>query len=73
MSARCIKAGLLPVMLPHIDIDHIDDGGNPYQREKEKLAGDLFAAGSYKDTLAAIGNGFIYYDPFNGDKILRKP
>jgi GT2 family glycosyltransferase len=59
MSARAIKAGFQPVMLPHIDIDHIDDGGNPYQKQKEKLANDVWVAGLYKSTLMDISNGKI--------------
>lgn len=62
MSARTIKAGFLPVMLPHIDIDHIDDGANPYTAHKMKLANDVWAAGQYRDTLQVISNGEYYYD-----------
>jgi GT2 family glycosyltransferase len=69
MSARAIRAGFQPVMLPHIDIDHIDAGDNPYQKEKEKLANDVWAAGLYIKTLDAIGRGEYYFD---GEK-LRKP
>jgi GT2 family glycosyltransferase len=70
MSARCLKAGLLAVMLPHIEIDHIDTGDNPYQKEKEKLAGDIFAAGQYADTLVKIDQGLIYYK--SGDECLSR-
>jgi len=69
MSARCIKAGFHPVMLSHIDIDHIDGGDNPYQKQKEKLAGDLFANGRYRQTLEQINRGEYYYDGIQ----LRKP
>ena len=69
MSARSIKAGLMPVMLSHIDIDHIDDGSNVYQKEKEKLAGMLFDNGDYLRTLQQIDSGEYYYDGIK----LRKP
>lgn len=62
MSARCIKAGFIPVMLPHIDIDHIDDGSNPYQKTKEDLANEVWQAGLYQSTLLAINSGHYYYD-----------
>lgn len=65
MSARTIKAGFLPVMLPHIDIDHIDDGANPYTAHKQKLANDVWAAGQYRDTLGFIAEGKFYYDRVN--------
>ena len=62
LSARCIKAGFMPVMLPHIDIDHIDDGGNIYQKEKEALANKVWQDGDYKRMLYEIGIGKYYYD-----------
>jgi GT2 family glycosyltransferase len=65
MSARAIKAGFATVMLPHIDIDHIDAGDNPYQKEKEKLANDVFISGKYHATLNRINEGNYYYNPFD--------
>lgn len=62
MSARTIKGGFLPVMLPHIDIDHIDDGANPYTAHKQKLANNVWAAGQYKETMQGINEGKFYYD-----------
>ena len=34
-------AGFINVMLPHIEIDHIDTGATPYQHWKEKTAGEV--------------------------------
>lgn len=62
MSARAIKAGFQPVMLPHIDIDHIDGGDNPYTQHKQKLANDVWAAGQYISTMNDINAGRYYYD-----------
>ncbi len=55
---------LMIVMLPHIDIDHIDAGDNPYQKEKEKLADQVWQAGLYKSELARFASGDYYYNPF---------
>lgn len=40
MSHRAHLAGFYSCFLPHIDIDHIDPGGTPYQSWKEKYAGE---------------------------------
>lgn len=40
MSHRTHLAGFYSCFLPHIDIDHIDPGGTPYQSWKEKYAGE---------------------------------
>ena len=36
---RSLTAGFQNAFLPHIEVDHIDPGGHPYQKEKEALAG----------------------------------
>lgn len=61
-SARAIRAKFVVAMLPHIDIDHIDTGGNPYIQQKADIAGELFNSGLYKKTLQDISEGKIYYD-----------
>lgn len=71
MSARARKAKFDTCMLPHIDIDHIDGGDNPYTQHKQKLANDVWAAGQYRDTLADINNGKYYYDGIT--KYLTEP
>lgn len=40
MSHRTHLAGFYSCFLPHINIDHIDPGGTPYQSWKEKYAGE---------------------------------
>ena len=40
MAARCDIANFVGVFLPHIEIDHIDIGGNNYTHEKAKHAGE---------------------------------
>ena len=63
-SARSRAAGFKNVFLPHIEIDHIDEGKTPYQAWKEKHAGEDFPLihklmDGYKN-----GNESIYYNPF---------
>lgn len=65
MSARARKAGFDTCMLPHIDIDHIDGGDNPYTQHKQKLANDVWAAGQYVSTMRDINEGKYYYDGKN--------
>lgn len=42
-SVRAKLAGFKTSFLPHIDIDHIDRGDNPYQKEKEQYASKMFS------------------------------
>lgn len=42
-AIRCQVAGFYSCFLPHIEIDHIDSGGTPYQDWKEKHAGEDMA------------------------------
>lgn len=63
-SARSRAAGFKNVFLPHIEIDHIDEGKTPYQAWKEKHAGEDFPLihklmDGYKN-----GTESIYYNPF---------
>jgi len=63
-SARSRAAGFKNVFLPHIEIDHIDEGKTPYQAWKEKHAGEDFPLihklmDGYKN-----GTEPIYYNPF---------
>lgn len=57
-------AGFYNCFLPHIEIDHIDEGGGPYQSWKEKHSGENTAA------MIEIFRGYqndhstIYYNPF---------
>lgn len=63
-GVRCQIAGYKSVFLPHIEIDHIDPGDTPYQRWKEKSAGEDFA--EYHRIVAEYQSGKrpIYYNPF---------
>lgn len=60
-SARSRFAGFVNGFLPHIEIDHIDDGATPYQTWKEKHSGQ------YQPTIDEIiyayrdGRKSIYY------------
>jgi len=61
-SLRASLAGFKTVFLPHIEIEHIDDGANPYQQEKEAYAKSMFA--KYDEAKAQMINGQLsYYFP----------
>lgn len=65
MSARARASGFDTVMLPHIDIDHIDNGDNPYTAHKQKLANDVWAAGKYQEQLKKYAQKQeLYYNPY---------
>jgi GT2 family glycosyltransferase len=57
MSHRTHLAGFYSCFLPHINIDHIDPGGTPYQSWKEKYAGE--------QTQQVIG---LVHEMYNGTK-----
>lgn len=42
MNLRAGLAGFKKCFLPHIDLDHIDTGSNPYSQEKIKIANDAW-------------------------------
>lgn len=67
MSFRAQIAGFKTVMLPHILIEHIDTGENPYQKVKEAQANEVFQSGEYKKILEGYRNGTksIYYNPYD--------
>lgn len=62
MSHRSYIAGFYSCFLPHIDIDHIDDGRTPYQGWKEKHSGEQTQ--KVIDIVHEMYNGAkpIYYD-----------
>jgi GT2 family glycosyltransferase len=64
-SVRSHLAGFISVFLPHIEIDHIDPGGTPYQTWKENHAGEQWQ--EYHKVLREYREGTrpIYYNPFN--------
>ncbi len=61
-SWRCNLSGFISVFLPHINIDHIDNGGTPYQSWKEKHAGQ------YSKQMSDIVDGYI-----SGEISMYKP
>lgn len=64
MCHRSHLAGFYNCFLPHIEIDHIDPGGTPFQAWKEKHSSDLFP--EYHKLVSDMINGkeSIYYNPF---------
>lgn len=54
-NLRSILAGFWNAFLPHIDIDHIDTGANPYSQEKIALAGEAWPI--YHEWHAGYVNG----------------
>lgn len=63
-SARSRAVGFKNVFLPHIEIDHIDDGATPYQSWKEKHAGEDLE--TITKLMEGYKNGTVptYYNPF---------
>lgn len=61
-SYRSMSAGFINCFLPHIEIDHIDPGGHPYQKEKEAMASKYWD--SYTRTVNEIirGERSYYFD-----------
>jgi GT2 family glycosyltransferase len=55
MSLRSTLAGFYNTFIPSIEIDHIDPGDNPYQKEKQELAGKLMDL--YGKTAQEFKNG----------------
>lgn len=54
-ALRCQLAGFYNCFLPHIDIDHIDRGDTPYQKEKEQYAASMMS--KYNETKSAMQEG----------------
>jgi len=64
MSIRARLSGFKSVFLPHIEIEHIDTGGTPYQKWKENHASEQWK--TYHETVQGYKNNTIsiYYNPF---------
>lgn len=63
MSLRSRLSGFKNVFIPHIDIDHIDEGATPYQKWKEDHSGQQWDL--YHKAVADYSNGEnVYYNPF---------
>lgn len=60
-AIRCQLAGFKNCFLPHIEIDHIDPGGDLYTKEKQDYAGKLMARFNHEKELMKIGEKDIYY------------
>jgi thiaminase len=50
--------------LPQIEIDHIDNGGTPYQSWKEKHSGEVTQQVIREVNEYIAGTKSIYYNPF---------
>lgn len=61
-SLRARVAGFKTVFLPHIDIDHIDPGGNAYTQQKQVDAGQVM--GQYSQIVLEYRTGKrpVYFD-----------
>lgn len=59
---RCTAAGMINVFLPHIDIDHIDPGGDAYSQWKIKQADEFWPRAQAIMTAYDNGTKNIYYD-----------
>lgn len=64
-SWRSQIAGFKNVFLPQIEIDHIDNGGTPYQDWKEKHSGEVTQQVIREVNEYIAGTKSIYYNPFN--------
>lgn len=62
MNLRAHLSGFTTCFLPHIDMDHIDTGRNPYTQEKHRMAAEVWSR--YNDTHDEFVSGIrpIYYD-----------
>jgi GT2 family glycosyltransferase len=65
MSLRSKLAGFENVFLPHIEIDHIDDGGTPYQQWKVDRAGEKWNEYVLIHRQLVDGSRPLYYNPFH--------
>jgi GT2 family glycosyltransferase len=63
-SARSRAVGFKNVFLPHIEIDHIDEGATPYQSWKERHAGEDVEMINKLMTGYIDGTTSTYYNPF---------
>lgn len=64
MCHRSHLAGFYNCFLNHIEIDHIDPGGTPYQQWKEKHSGEVTSICGRVLHEYKIGQRSIYYNPF---------
>lgn len=64
MSFRSKQSGFINCFLPHIKIDHIDTGENPYTQEKIELANKAWP--TYQQLIQDYKSGRkpLYYSPF---------
>ena len=67
-SSRSKASGFINVFIPHVEIDHIDEGKTPYQVWKERHAG--LDIGTITKLMDGYSNGTIstYYNPFSNTK-----
>lgn len=63
MSLRSRKAGFFNYFLPSIEIEHIDEGGLPYNKEKEEMAGRALAKYTSLAREYSSGRRPLYHGP----------
>ena len=56
--------GFRNAFLPHIDIDHIDVGGDAYCEQKKRMAGEMLGEMSILIEQYRSGELSVYYNPF---------
>ncbi len=59
-AVRAKVAGFKSCFLPHIEIEHIDPGDNPYQKEKEKYALGMMDKFNEEKNLMLTGQKSVY-------------
>lgn len=57
--------GFRNAFLPHIDIDHIDEGGDAYCEQKKRMAGEMLGEMSLLIDAYKSGALDVYYNPFD--------
>lgn len=62
MSVKCYLAGFIGAFLPHIEIDHIDPGGNEYTDWKIKASGEVITEVMELAKQYKLGVKPLYYE-----------
>jgi GT2 family glycosyltransferase len=64
-AIRCKVAGFKNCFLPDVEIDHIDPGDTPFQKWKEKSAGEDMAEYNLLKDAYLSGKKDVYFNPFD--------
>lgn len=62
MSVKCYASGMIGAFLPHIEIEHLDEGGNEYTEWKIKQAGQVQQQVIERAKEYKLGLRELYYD-----------